>query len=68
MPHIAATFNSSGPIIDVWLGVSAPKRRAMAALKQQPPPALKLQFIIDTGADTTMVADQHMRSLGVSPR
>ncbi len=68
MPHLAAQFNSSGPIIDVWLAVSAPKRRAMVAGGQQPAPAIKLQFIIDTGADTSMVADQHMRSLGIAAR
>jgi hypothetical protein len=32
------------------------------------PPALPLPFIIDTGADTTMVNDQHMRTLGIPPR
>lgn len=68
MPHITAQFNSSGPLIDVWLAVSAPRRRAMQAKGLVPAPALKLQFIIDTGADTSMVADQHMRSLGVEAR
>lgn len=68
MPHITASFNSSGPIVDVWLAASAPRQRAMAARGQQPAPSIKLQFIIDTGADTSMVADQHMRSLGIAPR
>ncbi len=68
MPRIAAQFNSSGPIIDVWLAVSAPKRRAMLAGGLTPAPAIKLQFIIDTGADTSMVADLHMRSLGIAAR
>lgn len=68
MPHIAARFNSSGPILDVWLAVSAPRRRVMVANGKHPASAMKLQFIIDTGADTSMVADQHMRSLGIGPR
>lgn len=29
---------------------------------------MRLDFVIDTGADTSMVNDQHMRSLGVPPR
>lgn len=68
MPHITAQFNSSGPIIDVWLAASAPRQRALAAHGLKAEPAIKLQFIIDTGADTSMVADQHMRTLGLAPR
>lgn len=68
MPRIGAQFKSSGPLIDVWLAVSAPKRRAINAGGQEPAPAIKLQFITDTGADTSMVADQHMRSLGIATR
>jgi hypothetical protein len=40
----------------------------MVAKGLEPVPPIRLQFIIDTGADTSMVADQHMRSLGISPR
>jgi predicted aspartyl protease len=40
----------------------------MVARGLVPPPKLKLSFIIDTGADTTMVNDQHMRSLGIPER
>lgn len=32
------------------------------------PPSIRLQLLIDTGADTTTVAEMHMRSLGLSPR
>lgn len=31
-------------------------------------PDLRLSFIIDTGADTTMINEQHMRTLGIAPR
>lgn len=68
MPHITAKFNNSGPIVEVFIGVSAPKRRALSVSGLPAPPRLALNFIIDTGADTSMIADQHMRSLGISPR
>lgn len=32
------------------------------------PPSLKLPFLIDTGADTTMVSEQTMRTLGIPER
>ncbi|MFG5408068.1 aspartyl protease family protein [Piscinibacter sakaiensis] len=32
-----------------------------------PPHPLRLSFLLDTGATTTMVSEQHMRSLGIPP-
>lgn len=40
----------------------------MVARGLTPNPDLRLSFIIDTGADTTMVNEQHMRTLGIGPR
>ncbi len=40
----------------------------MLASGLAPNPDLRLSFIIDTGADTTMVNEQHMRTLGLGPR
>jgi len=40
----------------------------MLARGIEPNPDLRLSFIIDTGADTTMLSEQHMRTLGISPR
>lgn len=68
MPFVTGRFGASGPLIDVWIGVSEPRRRAMVARGLEPNPDLPLSFIIDTGADTTMVNEQHMRTLGIAPR
>ncbi len=68
MPFITARYGASGPILDILIGVSQPRRVAMMALGQVPNPELRLPFIIDTGADTTMVNEQHMRTLGIDAR
>jgi hypothetical protein len=68
VPVISSRYESSGPILDFWVGVSEPRRRLLESKGLPVPPALRLPFIIDTGADTTMVNDQHMRTLGIPPR
>lgn len=40
----------------------------MRAHGLNPPDALRLPFLIDTGADTTMVNEDAMRSLGIEAR
>ena len=57
MPHLTAQFNASGPIVDVLIGVSAPRRRLLSAHGIDPPPALRLSLILDTGAETTMLSE-----------
>jgi len=66
--HIIATYGSSGPILDFYIGVSAPRRSALIAAGGEVPPPVRLPFIIDTGAETTLINDQHMRTLGILPR
>lgn len=68
MPSARGVYGPSGPIVDVLIGASEPRRRAILASGLAPNPDLRLSFIIDTGADTTMVNDQHMRTLGLGPR
>lgn len=68
MPHLTARYNESGPIVDVWLGASAPRRKALQRQRLDAPEPMRLHFLIDTGADTSMVAEQHMRSLGLPAR
>lgn len=68
MPHLTAQFNASGPILDVWIGVSSPRRRLLLAHGLDVPPALRLSQILDTGAETTMLNEQHMRTLAIPVR
>lgn len=68
MPHLTGRYGASGAIIDVWVGVSAPRRRLLVSQNKEVPPATRLSLLIDTGADTTMVNEQTMRSLQIPPR
>jgi predicted aspartyl protease len=39
----------------------------MKARGMHVPPPITVQLLVDTGADTTTIAEMHMRSLGLSP-
>lgn len=68
MPSITANYNSSGPIVEVRIGVSAPRRKALTAQGLEVPPTVKIPMIIDTGAETSLISEQHMRTLGIAPK
>lgn len=68
MPHITGSFNQSGPLIEVLVGVNAALERAMRRAGREPPPRLRLNLLVDTGCDSTMLAEGHMRSLGIPAR
>lgn len=68
MPSVRGHYGASGPILDIHIGMSEPRRRALQSRSLAANPDLRLSFIIDTGADTTMVNEQHMRTLGIDPR
>nr|WP_170168120.1 retropepsin-like aspartic protease [Pseudorhodoferax soli] len=65
MPTLRGNYAESGPILDVFVGVSEPRRRVMHQLGFEPAPFQRVPFLIDTGADTTMVSEQLMRTLGI---
>ncbi len=50
------------------IGVSEPRRRLLLAHGLDVPPALRLSLILDTGAETTLLAEQHMRTLAIPVR
>jgi hypothetical protein len=68
VPFVTGRYGASGPMIEILIGVSEPRRRAMLARGTTPNPELRLLFLIDTGADSTMVNEQHMRTLGIDAR
>lgn len=67
MPVIRARYGARGPIIDAHIGPSEPLRNLMRARGIHIPPPINVQLLIDTGADTTTIAEIHMRSLGLTP-
>ena len=65
MPSVSYRFDRSGPILDFRVGVSEPRRKILKAQGLEVPPPTVVTFIVDTGADTTMIEEQYMRSLGI---
>lgn len=66
MPHLSVRYGDSGLLLDfVWIGISEPRRRALAALGGPVPQRLRLTMMVDTGADSSMLNEQHLRSLQI---
>jgi hypothetical protein len=65
MPQIDRAVLRNGLLVDVRIGVSAKRREQLWKQGLPIPGAVLATFIVDTGADTTMVNDQHLRSLGL---
>lgn len=68
MPHLAGSYGSRGAILDIWIGVSEPRARVLRAKRLEVPQPIKLPFLIDTGADSSMVSEDTMRHLGIPDR
>lgn len=70
MPHqiarIERSVRASGLFVDVEVGVSDAMLKALWKKSASPPPAVFATFMVDTGADTTMVDEQIMRTLGLA--
>lgn len=64
--RIERAVRASGLLVDVSVGVSDGRLKQLWKRTQEPPPAVFATFLIDTGADTTMVDEQIMRTLGLT--
>lgn len=67
MPQIVLPVQSNGLLVDVQVGVSAARKAQLWKRGISIPPPVSATFIIDTGADTTLVNDQIMRTLALTP-
>jgi hypothetical protein len=67
VPLIQHALTLGQPLIQVFVGVSAPRQQALVASGQPVPPAQRLAFLIDTGASGTCVDPAAIVSLNLSP-
>lgn len=67
MPHLTLPVSSDGPMVELYVGVSRPRREALEDAKQQVPQPIKIRGLVDTGASGTCVDSQALSSLGLSP-
>lgn len=68
MPSINLTITPGGPLIQVYITLSAPHRDALVAAGKTPPNPALGTFLIDTGASGTAVDPQLVASLGLTPK
>lgn len=67
MPSVNLTLSPQGPIIDLIVGVSAPRESALRAENQPVSSPIPCRLLIDTGASSTCVDSAIIRALSLSP-
>jgi hypothetical protein len=67
MPHLTVAFSATGPVIDLYVGVSAQRREAIIKAGQVVPPFEIARALIDTGASGTCVDPAILGPLGLTP-
>lgn len=66
MPSINSQIqHPAGPLLQVVIGVSAPRQKALQAAGQAVPPVVTGMFLIDTGASGTCVDPGLIAKLGI---
>lgn len=67
MRGLTVQILTSGALIEVHLGPSDARRRALMRQRRDLPPPLQTLFLIDTGASMSMVDESCMRTLQLDP-
>ena len=67
MPHLTAQCARQGPLLDLLIGVSAPRQQALEAAALPVPPPKPIRGLIDTGASCTCVDPSVFAQLGITP-
>lgn len=65
MPHLSLPFSGGAPIIDVLIGVSAPRADALKKANLAVPAPIPIRVLIDTGASCTNIDPGVLSKLGV---
>ena len=67
MPLIHLPLTLGQPLIQVFVGVSAPRQQALLKAGLATPPSVLLSFLIDTGASGTCIDPNAVASLSLTP-
>lgn len=67
MPSINATLSPNGPLFQMLVGISEPRRLALLKAGQPVPQRVQGTFLVDTGASNTCVDPKLVTSLGLIP-
>lgn len=67
MSHFGDGIGPSGPILNVLIAPSAPRRQALEQAGKQVPGPVTARLLIDTGASHTSVDDRILTALNLKP-
>ncbi len=67
MPHYSLAITSAGPLISLYISVSAPRREALIKAHKPIPAPVLTQLLVDTGASCTNIDCKIIGKLGLSP-
>ena len=67
MSHFGDSIGPSGPILNVVIAPSAPRRQALEQAGQALPAPVTARLLIDTGASHTSVDDRILAALNLTP-
>ena len=67
MAHFTLQFQTAGPQINLYIGVSQPRASALSQAGQTIPQPIGVRGLIDTGASMTAVDPSIITALGLQP-
>lgn len=67
MPHLTVQLSARGPLLDVMVGVSGPRREALTKAGLAIPNEIQIRGLIDTGASSTALDQAVIAALGLVP-
>jgi hypothetical protein len=65
MPHISLKISPTGPLLQFFVGVSAPRSKALTDAGQAVPTPIPITGLIDTGASCTSIDSLILRQLAI---
>lgn len=67
MPSVNINITELGPVVTVYIGVSAPRRVILERLGKPIPEPVRCQLLIDTGASRTNIDPWIIQTLSLTP-
>jgi len=67
LPALTIQIQAGGPLLDLEVGVSAPRRQALQAASQPIPASVKIRVLVDTGASNTCIDKNIIQALQLTP-
>jgi len=68
MPHLTIPIHPvQGPIVELIVGLSAPRAQALKAAGTAVPPSITVKFLLDTGASSTVLDETIIAPLKLVP-